>query len=152
MSDNIVLITTDLSEESAAGLAQGIQHAKTTNGTVQVLYISPNFDLPLALQRQLNDPESLRSLKESYQQDEKERLQAFLQTHKVSDQVTPVVKFTDDIPSTVICSTAEELNARLIVMASQGKGALGRFFMGSTTQKVVGHSHCPVLIIPPVES
>lgn len=42
---------------------------------------------------------------------------------------------------------AEENDISLIVMGTCGRSALGRFFFGSTAEKVVRHSHCPVLTV-----
>lgn len=150
MSQNVVVVTTDLSETSAAAIAEAILHAKSTDAEVHVILVSSAFELPLALQRQLNDPESLRAMKETYEKEELERLEEFLKTHAVTKGVTPIVRFSDSKPSELIVDYAKEVDARLIVMASQGKGALGRFFLGSNTQRVVAQSTCPVLIIPPI--
>ncbi|MCB0331075.1 MAG: universal stress protein [Bdellovibrionales bacterium] len=150
MAQNIIVITTDLSEQSVDAIRQGLQHAKTTNAEVRVVYACPHFELPLALQRQLNDPESLRKMKETYEQDEQERLGQFLKDHGVQDGSAAIVRFSEENPAKVIVNYAKEVDARLIVMASQGKGAVGRFFLGSNTQKVVASSPCPVLIIPPM--
>ena len=150
MAENIVVVTTDLSETSSGAIAEAIQHAKTTKAEVHVILVSQNFELPLALQRQLNDPESLRSMKETYEKEELERLQKFLEEHHVTEGVKPIIEFSDEKPSELIVNYAKKVDARLIVMASQGKGAIGRFFLGSNTQRVVAQSSCPVLIIPPL--
>jgi len=39
----------------------------------------------------------------------------------------------------------------LIVMAKHGKAALSRFLLGSTTERVLRHAPCPVLVIPAAE-
>jgi len=38
-------------------------------------------------------------------------------------------------------------DARMIVMGSHGKGALGRLLLGSVSRGVVEHAHCPVAVI-----
>ena len=46
-----------------------------------------------------------------------------------------------------IVAAAEELGAGLIVVGSRGQGAMRRALMGSVSQSVVRHAHCPVLVV-----
>jgi nucleotide-binding universal stress UspA family protein len=46
-----------------------------------------------------------------------------------------------------IVEVAEELGAGLIVMGSRGHGRLRRALMGSVSDAVVRHAHCPVTIV-----
>jgi nucleotide-binding universal stress UspA family protein len=47
---------------------------------------------------------------------------------------------------------AEEIGADLIVVGSRGSGGLSRALMGSVSDSVVRHSHCPVLVVRADES
>ena len=44
---------------------------------------------------------------------------------------------------------AEELGAGLIVMGSRGLGGVRRALIGSVSDSVVRHAHCPVMIVRP---
>jgi nucleotide-binding universal stress UspA family protein len=46
-----------------------------------------------------------------------------------------------------ILRVAEEISADLIVLGAHAHGALGRLFLGSTTNQVVRHAPCPVLTV-----
>jgi nucleotide-binding universal stress UspA family protein len=46
-----------------------------------------------------------------------------------------------------IVEVAEEIGAGLIVMGSRGHGRLRRALMGSVSDAVVRHTHCPVTIV-----
>ena len=46
-----------------------------------------------------------------------------------------------------IVGLAEEIGAGLIVMGSRGRGGIRRALMGSVSQSVVRHAHCPVLVV-----
>jgi len=45
-----------------------------------------------------------------------------------------------------IVEVAEEENCDVIVMGGHERNSLKRFFMGSVTEKVIGHAPCPVLV------
>ena len=48
-------------------------------------------------------------------------------------------------PATVITETAEREGADLILIATHGRHGLARMVLGSTTERVIQHAHCPVL-------
>lgn len=50
-------------------------------------------------------------------------------------------------PVDKIVDAAEEEKADLIVMGSRGLGTFQRFLLGSVSDGVLHHAHCPVLII-----
>ena len=50
-------------------------------------------------------------------------------------------------PDEQIVDLAEEIGAGLIVMGSRGLGGIRRALMGSVSDSVVRHAHCPVLIV-----
>ena len=54
-------------------------------------------------------------------------------------------------PASRILDLPAEMGADAIVMATRGRGGLSRFFLGSVTDKVLRHSHLPMLIVAPAE-
>src|SRR5919112_320121 len=46
-----------------------------------------------------------------------------------------------------IVDLAEEIGAGLIVMGSRGLGGIRRALMGSVSDSVVRHAHCPVMVV-----
>jgi len=48
-----------------------------------------------------------------------------------------------------IVALAEELQAGLIVIGSRGLGGVRRALMGSVSDSVLRHAHCPVLVVRP---
>ncbi len=58
------------------------------------------------------------------------------QAHLIEGRVAPEV-----------VALAEEIGAGLIVMGSRGLGGIRRALMGSVSDSVVRHAHCPVLVV-----
>lgn len=50
-------------------------------------------------------------------------------------------------PAIEICNAANE-DVDLIVISTHGRTGLGHFLIGSTSERVVRHARCPVLVIP----
>jgi nucleotide-binding universal stress UspA family protein len=50
-------------------------------------------------------------------------------------------------PDHEIVELAEEIGAGMIVVGSRGLGGVRRALMGSVSDSVVRHSHCPVLVV-----
>jgi nucleotide-binding universal stress UspA family protein len=87
-------------------------------------------------------------LSETYNQIEKVCDRCFQQVMDESQKVDiDKVVVRGISPADEILRYAEENDISLIVMGTCGRSALGRFFFGSTAEKVVRHSHCPVLTV-----
>lgn len=50
-------------------------------------------------------------------------------------------------PSEVLVRAADELDCKVIVISTHGRGGLAKFLLGSTAEKVVRIAHCPVFTI-----
>jgi nucleotide-binding universal stress UspA family protein len=50
----------------------------------------------------------------------------------------------------VILEEASKLDAQLIVIPASGRSSVARFFLGSTTDRVIRQAPCPVLVVPPI--
>lgn len=57
-------------------------------------------------------------------------------------------QLTEGTPSISIARIAEELNATLIVIGTQGVSGIKKTLMGSVTISLVREAQCPVLIVP----
>jgi nucleotide-binding universal stress UspA family protein len=83
--------------------------------------------------------------------DEREPLEDYLDNvaHRCGAAATgPRVVVTDE-PVQAILSTADELGAGLVCMATHGRGGLRRLVLGSVTEEVVGASLRAVLLVGP---
>jgi nucleotide-binding universal stress UspA family protein len=50
-------------------------------------------------------------------------------------------------PDREVVHLSEEIGAGLIILGSRGLGGVRRALMGSVSDSVVRHAHCPVLIV-----
>ncbi len=50
-------------------------------------------------------------------------------------------------PAVAIAETAEQHGVDAIFMSSHGRTGLGRFLLGSVTEKTLRLAHCPVLVV-----
>ena len=57
----------------------------------------------------------------------------------------------DGTPQALILNTAEEWLADLIIMGSHGQTSAADALLGTVTDSVIRHAHCPVLIVRPGE-
>src|SRR2546426_759721 len=68
-------------------------------------------------------------------------------TGRASEDFELIVE--DGTPQALILQTAEEWMADLIVMGSHGRTSASEVLIGSVTDSVIRHAHCPVLIVRP---
>jgi nucleotide-binding universal stress UspA family protein len=54
---------------------------------------------------------------------------------------------TEERKDMAIVNLADQLGAGLIVMGSRGLGGIRRALMGSVSDSVVRHAHCPVMVV-----
>jgi nucleotide-binding universal stress UspA family protein len=53
----------------------------------------------------------------------------------------------DGSPFRQIADAAEEINADLIILGTQGRTGFSHFVIGSTAERVVRHAPCPVMVV-----
>ena len=53
----------------------------------------------------------------------------------------------DGDPGEAIVAAADSENADLIVVGSHGRSGVSRFLIGSVSDYVVRHAHCPVMVV-----
>jgi nucleotide-binding universal stress UspA family protein len=59
--------------------------------------------------------------------------------------------FDIEKPGELVVRVATDRNANYVVMGTRGLGKLRRTIMGSVSDYVVHHSHCPVIICRPTK-
>ncbi len=143
-----ILLATDGSKEAGLALTTAADLAKSTNSELHVAFV-----FPTAVQRPFPNPVLARPADEMEHelQEAMHQAQEFLdkQVEKIKGEGVEVAEshVARGRPDREIVHLSEELGAGLIVMGNRGLGGVRRALMGSVSDSVVKHAHCPVLIV-----
>jgi nucleotide-binding universal stress UspA family protein len=142
-----ILLATDGSEEAELAFASAAELSKKTGSELHVVYVG---HMPLASYESPGattlDPGLSGRMHESAQQEARTMLDEQMQRVGHSGEIAEVHARIGK-PDAEIVGLAEELGAGLIVLGSRGLGRLRRALMGSVSDSVVRHAHCPVLVV-----
>ena len=136
-----ILVPVDFSEHSEYALEVAASIAKKQNAEIIVVHMMGLSESHLTKDEKQEVFNAIYFMKLTRQ-----RFEKFLDKDYLKDiEVTQAVK-THKVFSE-INDVAEEFEADLIVMGSQGTAGVKEVFVGSNTEKVVRTSNCPVLVI-----
>jgi len=144
-----ILVATDGSREAILAAQSAAQLARETHSELHIVYVRPR-SVPLhpghflgpevAEQRLQREQELLEQKAQRILDAQVKEIEAaggsVAQTH------LGVGKAAEEI-----VALGEELGAGLIVVGSRGRGGLKRALIGSVSDSVVRHAHCPVLVV-----
>jgi nucleotide-binding universal stress UspA family protein len=132
-----ILVAIDGSKYSKAAISRAIDFASAYGGELIILSI---VDLPAEFYGEAPDAvEDLVNKAKSYVEN------ASKQASKEGVESKTLVREGETYR--MILDVAEDLGVNAIVMGSHGRTGLKRLLMGSVTEKVIGYSHCPVLVV-----
>lgn len=143
-----ILVTTDFSDASLAAFDAASYQAKMGGTKLSLLSVVPDWEVPPTLLEHIPSPERIDEYRKQIVAASKERLQKLVSERFHGQKVDAHVLVSSRSHSSEICEFARKHNCDLIVMSSTGHGALASLVLGSTTQKVLAETNCPVLVIP----
>lgn len=140
-----ILLATDGSEEAVRALEAAAELSKTTGSEVHVAYVLPT-EAQLVGHHIYSD-EMRESVVEQAERDARSFLEE--QTERIGSEGGKVAEAYLRVgrPDKEIVRLAGVLDAGVIVVGSRGLGAVGRTLMGSVSDSVIRHAHCPVLVV-----
>jgi nucleotide-binding universal stress UspA family protein len=139
-----ILLATDGSEEAELAALRAVELAQSTASELHVVHVGvvPSF--------LVSYPGTLGYYGKLYEQIEEQSGELLRkESRRVKDAGGTVAgsHLRMGAVDLEIVALAEELGAGLIVMGSRGLGGVRRALMGSASDSVVRHAHCPVLVV-----
>ena len=140
-----ILLATDGSEEARLAAQAAAQLSKDTGSEVHVAYVLPS---PRELRgHHVYSQEVMRSVLEQAEGEANSFLEEQAKQVGASGGKVAETHLETGEPDKEIVRLSEELGAGTIVMGSRGLGGLRRALMGSVSESVVTHAHCPVFVV-----
>lgn len=135
---NRILVPIDFSECSRKALTYALSFARQFGASIELIYV---VETPPPIPGLMDFPQPNVSAAKAAREKLAELTLDLDATVRISAR-------TDlGIPHEEIIRAAEEQNIDLIILGTHGRSGLRRFFLGSTTDRVLRHAGCPVLVV-----
>jgi nucleotide-binding universal stress UspA family protein len=149
-----VLLATDGSEEASLATEAAVEISGKTGSELHLVHVygvAPIYPLyPEATSPEgveLEDPVLEEELESLSERRAREVLEAAVEkVHSIGGTVAQAHLRVGGVPHEIV-SLAEDTGVGLIVVGSRGHGGIRRALMGSVSESVVRHAHCPVLVV-----
>jgi nucleotide-binding universal stress UspA family protein len=143
-----ILLATDGSREAELAATTAADLAKSTGSELHVVYVG---HMPPVFYESPGtwalDPDLQSRMEERAEEEARPRLDEQVQRVREAGGEVAEAHARLGRPDAEIVRLADELGAGLIVLGSRGLGPLRRALMGSVSDSVVRHAHCPVLVV-----
>src|SRR5215218_4050825 len=143
-----ILLATDGSEEAELARTTAVDEANSTNSELHVVIVGPWMPDPAyAIGEASFRWQTYEQASEEIRKEAREILDD--QVRKIEEEGASVQEayLRRGRLDQEIVRLAEEIGAGLIVIGSRGRGGVRRALMGSVSDSVVRHAHCPVLVV-----
>jgi nucleotide-binding universal stress UspA family protein len=140
-----ILLAIDGSDESKLAIQAATELSKETGSEVHLIYVLPT---PAQLiGHHLYREETRESLIAGAERDAETFLKEQAEKIRSDGGKVADTHLRSGEPDKEILRAAEALGIGMIVMGSRGLGAISRMLIGSVSDSVVRHAHCPVLVM-----
>jgi nucleotide-binding universal stress UspA family protein len=139
-----ILLATDGSEEAELAALRAVELADATDSELHVVHVGV---VPIFLKSYPGTLGYYGKLHEQIEEVSRELLRKQSSRVQVAGGTVAGAHLRMGQVDLEIVALAEELGADLIVMGSRGLGGVRRALMGSVSDSVVRHAHCPVLVV-----
>jgi nucleotide-binding universal stress UspA family protein len=136
-----ILVATDGSREAQLALTTAADLAKSTDSELHVVHIG---ELPLVYHPERH---AYRAEYEVHEREAQQILEAEVERIDEAGATVAQAHLRMGRADEEIVELAQSIDAGLIVMGSRGQGRLRRALVGSVSESVVRHAHCPVTIV-----
>jgi nucleotide-binding universal stress UspA family protein len=143
-----ILLATDGSEEAQLALSTAVDQANSTNFQLHVVTVGAwNPDPAYATHEASLRWETYEEVSEAIGKEAQEILDTQVRKIEEAGGTVQEAHLRRGRKNQEIVRLAEEVGAGLIVTGSRGRGGVRRALMGSVSDSVVRHAHCPVLVV-----
>jgi nucleotide-binding universal stress UspA family protein len=139
-----ILLATDGSEEAELAALRAVDLADATDSELHVVHVGV---VPIFMKSYPGTLGYERRLYEEIEEISRELLRKQSWRVKAAGGAVAGTHLRMGEVDLEIVALAEEIGADLIVMGSRGLGGVRRALMGSVSDSVVRHAHCPVLVV-----
>ena len=147
-----ILLATDGSEDAAFAARTAVNLANKTGSELHVVYVE---EVPRRLStsepssfEELIDPEFEEKMRQHAQAAASQGLEEQVQKiQEAGGQKIAQAHAKIGRADAEIVHLGEELDAGIVVVGSRGEGGLRRALLGSVSDSVVRHAHCPVMVV-----
>jgi nucleotide-binding universal stress UspA family protein len=136
-----ILVATDFAPSAEAAWSSALELARVHGSELLLLHVY--VELPPYAEVGAAEVQRIYEEQRRWVQDELDRRIAAARASGLSGRAALKV----GVPADTITETAIDESCDLIVVGTQGRGALDRFLLGSVAERVVRHAACPVLVI-----
>lgn len=136
-----IVLATDGSDDSVRAAELAVELSRKTGSELHVVHVGMEYFL---FAHDYISPSQYEQLKQERQK-------------VIDDQVKSIEKAGGEAAGThlrmgrrvdeEVVNLAEELDAGLIIVGSRGQGRMARSLLGSASDSIVRHAHCPVLVV-----
>ena len=148
-----VLVATDGSREAQLAAQTAADLSQKTNSELHVVHVFGIAPVGPPVYPEATDLQSVEYEAETEQRQRiserraREVLEAEVEKIRSAGGTVAQGHLIEGRLATEIVAFAEEIGGGLIVMGSRGLGGIRRALMGSVSDSVVRHAHCPVLVV-----
>lgn len=141
-----LLVPVDFSADSLAAVGYAMALARKLQGsqTVVVMYV---VDEGLPVTVGSKSPQGEREQERALKDDALAKLEAFVAQIEPGEEHIEYAVQIGQPAADVICTYAADRGVDMIIIGAQGKGAVRRFVLGSTSQQVQRFATVPVLSV-----
>lgn len=143
-----VLLASRLPDEPDATLTAAMRLAERLGAELMLVYVA--VELSTLPQLQVTTGEDIEDLRHRMMAEIERRAEEFLHRH-VPDRQTGVAIVEGEIPDQV-ARVARENRVDYLVIGTEARTTLRQVILGSTSQKIIQRSPCPVLVVPTAPS
>ena len=142
-----VLLAIDGSEEAKLAASAAAELTKSTSSELHVVYVESMAEFSTPPGWKVFDADLPARLKQAAEEEARIKLDEQVQRIREAGSEITGEHARLGHPDAEIVELAEELGVGLIVVGSRGHGRVRRALMGSVSDSVVRHAHCPVLVV-----